>query len=122
MKETKQLVCISCPMGCRLEVEMEDKTILQVSGNLCSRGIVYANKELTNPTRILTSILPISGGVEEMVSVKSKTDIPKDRVFECVKSLKGLVIEAPIHVGDVIIEDLCGTGVSLVATKTVLKK
>jgi CxxC motif-containing protein len=122
MKETKQLVCISCPMGCRLEVEMEDETILQVSGNLCSRGIVYANKELTNPTRILTSILPITGGVEEMVSVKSKTDIPKNRLFECVKSLKGLVLVAPIHVGDVIVEDLCGTGVSLVATKTVLKK
>lgn len=122
MAEIKNLICVSCPMGCRLEVTVEASEVLKVTGNQCARGVIYAKKEIVNPTRVLTSVLPVRGGVEDMVSVKTQTDIPKSMLRECVASLKDFVVDAPIHSGDVIIANLCGTNVALIATKTVGKK
>jgi O-6-methylguanine DNA methyltransferase len=119
MADIKNLICVSCPMGCRLEVTVENSEVLKVTGNQCARGVVYAKKEVVNPTRVLTSILPVRGGVEDMVSVKTQSDIPKSMLRECVASLKGVIVDAPIRLGDVIISNLCGTNVALIATKSV---
>ena len=117
--ETRTLTCISCPMGCPLTVEMDGDEIISVTGNTCKRGDVYARKEVTAPTRIVTSTVKVTNGSADMVSVKTKTDIPKDKIFDCVKCLKGVSVEAPIHIGDVIIPNAAGTGVDIVATKDV---
>lgn len=117
--EEKNLICINCPLGCMLTVTMEGDQILNVSGNTCKRGAAYAEKELTDPTRIVTSTVRVSGGSERMVSVKTKKDIPKGKVLECVQSLKDVVVKAPVHIGDVIVENVAGTGVDLVATRNV---
>ena len=90
-----------------------------VTGNTCKRGDVYARKEVTNPTRIVTSTVRVSGGSIDMVSVKTKEDIPKGKIFECVKALKGIEVPAPVHIGDVILENVADTGVDIVATKNV---
>ncbi len=102
-----------------LTVTMEGEQILNVSGNTCKRGAAYAEKELTDPTRIVTSTVRVSGGSERMVSVKTKKDIPKGKVLECVQSLKDVAVKAPVHIGDVIVENVAGTGVDLVATRNV---
>lgn len=120
--EKIQLTCIKCPIGCNLEVEIKNGQVLSVQGNECIRGEQYAKIECVRPTRILTSILPVIDGVEEMVSVKTNAEIPKSMVTECIQSLKGKTVLAPVNIGDIIVENLCGTNVSLVATKTVLKK
>lgn len=120
-KKVQELICIGCPMGCRLSVEREDKEILSVKGNTCPRGEAYARKELTNPTRILTTIVPVINGVLPVVSVKTEADIPKGKIKEAMDYIKGLQIEAPVKLGEVLVEDLCETGVALVATKTVEK-
>lgn len=113
----RELICIGCPMGCPVTVEMNGDEIVSVSGNTCPRGDAYARKEVTNPTRIVTSTVKVEGSCVEMVSVKTKEDIPKDKIFDCVRALKGLTVKAPVRIGDVILADAAGTGVDVVATR-----
>ena len=114
-----KLTCIACPMGCPLSVEMDGDKVINVTGNTCPRGKVYGEKEVTNPTRIVTSTVKVSGGESVMVSVKTKNDIPKGKIFDVVKALKDVEIPAPVKIGDVVIADVAGTGVDIVATKNV---
>lgn len=115
--EKINLICIGCPMGCPLTIEKDGSKIISVTGNTCPRGDVYARKELTNPTRIVTSTVAVEGGDVMRISVKTKQDIPKDKIFVCVKELKNVSVKAPVHIGDVILENVAGTGVEVVATK-----
>ena len=117
--EERKLTCIGCPMGCPLTVVMNGKEVVSVTGNTCKRGDIYARKEVTNPTRIVTSTVRITGGSEAMVSVKTKEDIPKGKIFDCVKALKNVEVAAPVHIGDVLVKDVAGTGVDVIATKNV---
>lgn len=117
--EKRELTCIGCPLGCAVTVEMEGGEILKITGNTCKRGEEYARKEVTNPTRIVTSIVRVNGGKIPMVSVKTKSDIPKSKIFDCAKALQNVQVEAPVHIGDVIMENVADTGVSVVATKNV---
>ena len=119
--EKKSLICIGCPMGCMLSVTLENGEVTEVTGNTCKRGDVYARKEVTNPTRIVTSTVKVSGGTLAMVSVKTKTDIPKGKIFDCVRALKAVCVKAPVHIGDVILENVADTGVDIIATKNVEK-
>ena len=116
---TVNLICIGCPLGCPLTVEMEGNEVKSVSGNACPRGDAYAKKELTNPTRIVTSTVRVAGGKLAMVSVKTASDIPKGKIFECVKALKDVEMIAPVKIGDVVLENVAGTGVNVIATKNV---
>ena len=118
--EKRELICIGCPMGCPLTVELENGEIKTITGYTCKKGETYARKEVTNTTRIVTSTVRVAGGRDDMVSVKTREDIPKDKIFQCVKALKGVTVKAPIHIGDVIVADVAGTGVDIVATKEVL--
>ncbi len=119
--EKKSLICIGCPMGCALSVTLENGEVTEVTGNTCKRGDIYARKEVTNPTRIVTSTVKVSGGTLAMVSVKTKTDIPKGKIFDCVRALKTVCVKAPVHIGDVILENVADTGVDIIATKNVEK-
>ena len=88
-----EITCINCPVGCRLAVELENGQVVSVTGNTCPRGDAYAKKELTNPTRIVTSTVRVLGGKLPMVSVKTESDIPKSKIFDCVKALKDAALE-----------------------------
>lgn len=118
--EKRELICIGCPMGCPLTVELENGEIKTITGYTCKKGETYARKEVTNPTGIVTSTVRVEGGRADMVSVKTREDIPKDKIFQCVKALKGVTVKAPIRIGDVVVADVAGTGVDIVATKEVL--
>lgn len=118
--EKKELICIGCPLGCSVTVELEGNEILSVAGNTCRRGEDYARKECTNPTRIVTSTVPVDGGEIPQVSVKTASDIPKDKIFACMAELKKIRIKAPVRIGDVVLADAAGTGVDVIATKDVL--
>ena len=115
----RELICIGCPMGCPIVVEMEDGKVLSVAGNTCPRGESYARKEVTNPTRIVTTTVRVDGGKVPMINVKTEQDIPKDKIFECIAALRGVTIKAPIHIGDIILENVAGTGVNIVAAGNV---
>ena len=117
--ERREFVCIGCPLGCNLSVDIADNGEVSVTGNTCNIGAEYGKKEVTNPTRILTSVVKVSGGTIPVVSVKTKSDIPKGKIMECMKALKEITVKAPIHIGDVIVENIAGTGVSITATKEI---
>ncbi len=114
--EARTLTCIGCPMGCSLTVELSGRHVTRITGSTCKRGDDYARKEVTNPTRIITSTVPVTGGTAKMVSVKTKTDVPKEKTVACMKALKGLRVAAPVHPGDVLLPDVAGTGVDIIAT------
>ena len=115
----KELICIGCPMGCSIVVEMEDGKVLSVTGNTCPRGESYARKEVTNPTRIVTTTVRVDGGKVPMINVKTEQDIPKDKIFECIAALRGVTMKAPVHIGDIILENVADTGVNIVAAGNV---
>jgi CxxC motif-containing protein len=117
--EKRELICIGCPMGCPLTVSMENKTILQVEGNTCKKGDSYARKEVANPTRIVTSTVRVKGGIDVMAAVKTRSDVPKTAIFACIQALKGITVQAPVRIGDVIVADVAGTGVDMVAAGNV---
>lgn len=117
--EKRNLICIGCPMGCPLVVTMDHGEVVSVEGNTCKRGAVYGKKEVTNPTRIVTSTVRVTGGSISVVSVKTREDIPKEKIFDCIKALQEIEVAAPVNIGDVILRDVAGTGVDVVATKNV---
>lgn len=117
--EKRELICIGCPLGCMITVEMENGEVVSLKGNTCKRGDAYARKEVTNPTRIVTSSVCVENGEIPMVSVKTKSDIPKGEIFQCVKDLENVTLKAPVHIGDVVVANVAGTGVDIVATKNV---
>lgn len=117
--EKKELTCICCPKGCMITVMTDGKNIREVKGYTCQRGRAYAEKEVLSPARILTSTVRVRGGVRPLTSVKTKTEIPKDRIRACMQEINGIVAEAPVGIGDVLLEDVAQTGVPIVATKAV---
>lgn len=117
--EKRELICIGCPLGCPLVVSMEAGEVTAVEGNTCKRGDTYARKEVTNPTRIVTSTVMVEGGSDVTVAVKTQSDVPKSKIFACMKALKGVTVKAPVHIGDVIVANVADTGVDFVATSNV---
>ena len=117
---TIELTCIGCPLGCPLTVTINGNEVTDVVGNTCPKGAIYAKKEVTNPTRIVTSTVRVNGGSCPMVNVKTASDIPKDKIFECVEALKCVELTAPVKIGDVVLADVAGTGVSVIAARNVM--
>lgn len=114
--EKRNLTCIVCPMGCALEVVLEGGQVQSVTGHTCPRGEAYARNECTHPTRVLTSTMRVEGGVRPLVSVKTAGAIPKELLFQAMEQVNAAAAQAPVELGQVLIPDLCGTGVDLVAT------
>ena len=112
----KELTCINCPLGCTVSVTVEDGEITNISGNSCKRGEVYARNELSNPVRVVTSTASVDGAKEYLVSVKTENPIPKGKIMEVMKEINKVHIKAPVEIGDIIIEDVAGTGIKVIAT------
>lgn len=113
----KKLICIVCPMGCELQVDLTTNT---VTGNTCKRGAIYGIEEVTHPTRVITSTVKLTNSTELIrLPVKTKSAIPKELNFKCMAIINSLEVEAPIKVGEVIVENILGTGIDLVATRSV---
>lgn len=111
----KELICITCPRGCHLKID-ED---LNVTGNSCPRGEAYAKSEMTHPVRMVTSTMKVENGLTDRVSVKTQSAIPKELIFDVMKEINHITLHAPIHRGDVAIENVCNTHVNVVVTKDV---
>ena len=117
----REMICINCPMGCRLTVDDSDKNNVIVYGNTCPRGKTYAENEVTSPKRMVTGSVRVTGGTIAMVSVKTREAIPKQLIFDSLEQLKHVNLTAPVKIGDVVIENVCGCGVDIIATKNVDK-
>ncbi|MDO4804920.1 MAG: DUF1667 domain-containing protein [Lachnospiraceae bacterium] len=117
--EKREITCIGCPMGCQIAVELEGEEVLSITGNTCAIGDRYARKEVTHPERTVTSTVVVTGGKKERVPVKTAGDIPKDKIFECMKAIDAVRVDAPVRIGDIIIPDVVGTGINVVATNNI---
>ena len=115
----KEIICTVCPMGCNITVEGEGDQVLSVTGYTCKRGLEYASAEFAHPVRILTTTVKIAGSANELLPVRSAKPVPKEKLFDCMEVIRSTQVELPVASYDVIISDICGTGVDIVATKTV---
>ena len=113
----KELICITCPRGCHLSVDDN----LNVTGNFCPRGEAYAKAELTHPVRMVTSTVAIASTLESRLPVKTKQPVPKELIFKVMEEIRKTVVNAPIHIGDVIIPNVCDTGIDVIAAKDIKK-
>ena len=121
MMKEYELTCIQCPIGCALTVTADGDNVA-VSGNTCLRGAEYGRKEVLHPSRTVTSTVLTEDGEIKRLSVKTKTDIPKEKIFEVMDVIRKTKVKAPVRIGDVVIENVCGTGVDVIATKSVEKR
>lgn len=116
MTEARQITCIACPMGCRMEVGRNDQGDIEVLHATCKRGIAYGVQEYTCPMRTVTTSVRILDGMRPVCAVKTADVVPKAKIPEILSLLRALRVPAPIAVGQVLVPDVAGTGVALVAT------
>ena len=114
-----KLTCIVCPRGCEMTIKNVDGKWV-VGGNECKRGVDYAVQEAECPVRILTTSVWVEGGDYALASVKTKQPIPCSSITKALTQLNDITLTAPVEVGQVIIPDIAGTGIDLVATRHVL--
>ncbi|MCL2373181.1 MAG: DUF1667 domain-containing protein [Defluviitaleaceae bacterium] len=113
-----EITCVSCPVGCLMAVTQQNSQI-SVTGNECPAGLEYAKEELTAPTRNIATSIKVTGGHMTMLSVKTATPIPKSKIMAAVAEIHKITAAAPVAIGDIILENVTGTGVNIVATREV---
>lgn len=112
---TRELTCTVCPKGCQLTVELDGKNVVSVSGHTCKRGEAYALSECSAPMRTLTTTVPVTDG--GVVPVKTEGAIPKELLLECMKAINAARVSPDAKIGDVVIENILGTGVNVITTR-----
>ncbi len=110
-----KMICINCPKGCEVDVEKSADGTVSVTGNACPRGEEYGRSELVNPTRMVTGLVRVAG-MRKPLPVKTKTAIPKGKIDAVLFALHQTTVQLPVKIGDVIIQNVVGTGVDIVAT------
>ena len=113
----KEIICTVCPRGCHIQVEGQEGVVHSVEGYACKRGLTYATNEFISPVRILTTLIKIQGHDNELLPVRSNQPIPKSKIFECMEVIKRASVCLPVKRYDIVVENVCGTGVDIVATK-----
>ena len=113
----KEIICTVCPRGCNILVKGDGTKVDSVEGYGCKRGISYAEAEYSNPVRILTTTVKIQGKDNDLLPVRSNQPISKAKILECMEVIKKAQVNLPVKMHEVIIENICGTGVDIVATK-----
>ena len=120
--ETKELVCVNCPLGCVITVEKEGTEVLSIKGNTCARGETYARQECLMPMRILTSTVKIENGLHRVLPVVTSAEIPLERMEEAMNVIRAVTVNAPVDMGQIIIENLLGTEVNVIASRSMKTK
>ena len=114
----KVITCINCPVGCRMTAVLNDAgELVSVSGNTCPRGARYARQEVTQPERMITAVIPVQG-CQTPLSVKTASPVPKQLIHQVMEALSRTSVSVPVRAGDVILPDVLGTGVDVIATRS----
>jgi CxxC motif-containing protein len=116
-----KITCIICPVGCEVIIHHEGGEIMQIEGHKCKKGIPYAEEELFHPKRTLTTTIMVKGGEIPLVSVRTSSPVPKDRMFDVMDCISEIEANAPVEIGDVLIKNVLGLDSDVVATKKVKK-
>ncbi|UCG68930.1 MAG: DUF1667 domain-containing protein [Thermoplasmata archaeon] len=116
-----EITCIICPIGCKVVIHQKGGIITKIEGHQCKKGIEYGKEELLDPKRTLTTSIIVKDGELPLVSVKSDRSIPKVRLFDVMDAISEIEVHAPVKIGDVLVENVVGLEVDIVATKNVRK-
>ena len=115
----KEIICTVCPRGCHIQVEGDGDQVLNAEGYSCKRGLEYANTEYAHPVRILTTTVKMVGVEGDLLPVRSAQPLPKEKLFDCMDVIRKTEVKLPVKCYDVVVADICGTGVNIVAPKNV---
>ena len=115
-QEIRDITCVQCPMGCQLKVTIDDGEVVSVEGNTCPRGRTYGEREATCPERVVTSLVSVAGD-SRPVPCKTVAAVPKELVEQVLIEIKNTRLEPGVRVGDVLIRDVAGTGIDVIATR-----
>ena len=113
----KEIICTVCPRGCAITVEGADGKVLSIEGNGCKRGLAFAESEFTAPVRLLTSTVRVAGRDGELLPVRTRTPILRDKLFDVMDAIRATTVTLPVKQHDVILADVCGTGVDVIASR-----
>ncbi len=120
--EKKQFTCVICPIGCEIEVQLQDSDVVSIEGNKCAKGKEFVLQELQEPMRVLTTTIRIEGAKWAMLPVRTDKAIPKRLLFRAIKELQGIELNAPVQMSDVIITDIAGADANIVATRNMKRE
>ncbi len=116
-----KITCVACPMGCKLCIEETDDGYI-INGNICRKGEEYGIQEMTDPRRNISSTAKVSGSYIRVLPVKTDKPLPKDKIFNAMKEINALRLESPIKIGDIVIRNVAGTDVNIIATRSIESK
>ena len=119
---TEKIICVTCPMGCALEVTHDGETVIDVGGNVCKRGIRYAEQEIADPRRMVATTVRVRGGVHPLVPVYTDAPFPKPKIFDLLTKLREIELEAPVQGDQVVLRDALGSGVNVLASRDLAGK
>lgn len=119
---TSKIICTVCPNGCEINVTELSTENCNIEGYKCEKGREYAEQEIANPARILTTTIKIKNGLIKRLPVRSENPVPKDKILQIIGKVRSVEIEAPVEEGDIIIENILGMGINITASKSVLNK
>lgn len=119
MADRRRVICITCPMGCRLDLLLDPDMahVLEMEGHACKRAWSYAEKELTSPTRMVTTTVRVRGGIWPLLPVHTASPIGKLAIFLLLQELRRVEVQAPVHCGQVVLANAAGTGVNVLASR-----
>jgi len=118
--ETREMICIVCPMGCEMEVTVDGKNVIQVANNQCPRGEKYAREETSDPRRILTTTVRVAQSkAHRLLPVRTKEAIPKHLLADAMSFLSRLEVDTPVSRGQAVVRNLLGTGIDVIASRPI---
>ena len=120
--ERRHFTCVTCPIGCEIDVEVQDGDIVSMEGNKCKKSEEFVLQELKEPMRVLTTTVRVNGARWAMLPVRSDKSIPKRLFFQVIKELADIDLPAPVNISEVIIKDVAGTDANILATRTMKKE
>ena len=115
----REYTCIICPNGCEIEAELDNDTIISISGHSCKRGEEYVRQELIAPKRTIASSVLVEGGELPLASVRLTDSIPKSMIFPVMEEIKKVVLKAPVIAGTIVLYHVCGLDSNVIVTKSV---
>lgn len=119
MREIREFICVTCPVGCAIKATIDGQELIELEGNACRRGIAFVQEEITNPRRMLTTSVQVEGGELPLVPVHSSEPLPKALLMDAARALRKIVVPAPVAIGQVVVCDILGTGVDMVASRSI---
>ncbi len=117
MVDVTKMICITCPMGCSLEVTHEGETVVNIDGATCKRAETYVKEELTDPRRMVATTVRVKGGIHPLVPVRTAAPVPKGRIFDLLQALREVELEAPVKVDEVVLDNVVDTDVAVLASR-----